>query len=433
MKNIIFIIGLLLPFSYLLAQIETTNIQIVSNTTDWTCSEDMDGPYTDPVYDVGLCTADCVIDCMCGEDYAQPDITGHFPNCPDVQPIWGAPAPSDCIFPAAQYYFYRNFNIDEELDDCSRMKAVVTIQADQSYTLLINGEEVGSSNNWNWDDVFYHEVSGFLVSGDNEIVVRVNNTSGAECFNYAFLAFCLEINIETYNIGSADFTDVTSNSGNYVTVDGNPSNINQDVSHEWLVFWGDTPSDQPNFMSYSGVSTDEEYTFDGGEFEGCRYFRVIHRLSSNQFRDCQVCYSRLIPLCDDDALYRDIRSLLLASVASETDCDIFDQYDVGERNKLIITPSNTSSFKDGELKAISPIHLYPNPVEDIVRIEWKNFKPTEVLLSNGQGLLVDKIALSGNSSSTTIDVTTYPSGVYFVKLVNKDTKEQYTKRLVVSK
>ncbi len=82
---------------------------------------------------------------------------------------------------------------------------------------------------------------------------------------------------------------------------------------------------------------------------------------------------------------------------------------------------STGSLHDGisEIKE-AEINIYPNPVNNILTIDLKNIKEKNLQLeiSNllGQMLYASKIS----SSKSVIDISAYPSGVYFVRLISPE-------------
>jgi hypothetical protein len=166
--------------------------QIVSNL-NWRAGVQQNGPYNLPVYDVSDCTNEDYIDQICGTGYESPNFPTHFAGCPDMIPIWGAPSPVTCNYAAfADYWFHNSFDLDMA-DDLCHLSAIANIQADQSFTLYINDNFVGSSTDSEWYLLFTYEVKDYLVDGNNDILIRTNNLDGGSCFNYAFAAFCLNI------------------------------------------------------------------------------------------------------------------------------------------------------------------------------------------------------------------------------------------------
>jgi hypothetical protein len=67
--------------------------------------------------------------------------------------------------------FKKEFDLQGAFND-----AKIAITADQTYELLINGQHVGSDNDWKTAEVF--DIAGFLKQGNNTFEVRTTNTRG---------------------------------------------------------------------------------------------------------------------------------------------------------------------------------------------------------------------------------------------------------------
>jgi hypothetical protein len=83
-------------------------------------------------------------------------------------------------------------------------------------------------------------------------------------------------------------------------------------------------------------------------------------------------------------------------------------------------PTNTTEIYNNNLK------VFPNPVEDIVRIESENqsllLENVEVIAANGQQ--VDYKNLKSQSiSSIDLDWSKYASGLYFLKITTSEGME----------
>ncbi len=95
--------------------------------------------------------------------------------------IWDAGGSSD----NQQIFLQKKFLIDGEVDT-----ARLYTTCDNSMTLWINGEEVGSSEDW--PDPIQQEVAQYLLSGTNTIAVHARNAGSAAAF-----VFKLDIKLTT--------------------------------------------------------------------------------------------------------------------------------------------------------------------------------------------------------------------------------------------
>ncbi len=178
-------------FSCFLILVYGQNLQIVSDL-DWLVSDDEGVNYDLTPKNVSDCVDEAHIDEICGQAYPSPQLATHFAGCDDMVPIWGVASPDNCSFIGDIYWFKTTFSLGDE-EFSGLLSANVRIQADNSFDLYLNDELIGESNNTEWFQVFEYSPIDYLVEGENEIKVRVNNQNGGTCFNYAFLAFCLDI------------------------------------------------------------------------------------------------------------------------------------------------------------------------------------------------------------------------------------------------
>lgn len=83
---------------------------------------------------------------------------------------------------------------------------------------------------------------------------------------------------------------------------------------------------------------------------------------------------------------------------------------VSLKNNLLITQSN--------------IKVYPNPTQDkvIIDLAQVNYKETQISITDMQGKLINRQNASTNLES--IDMNTYATGVYFINVEVKGSKNQ---------
>lgn len=189
--------------------------QLVSDTS-WGLSSSQNGPFNLPVYEVTNCVDEAYIDAQCGSGYGSPMLAEHFAGCTGMKPIWVAPPPSSCYYPPTpEHWFRKTFSL------CTQPEmAQVRIQADQKFTLFINGTQVGSSTDSDWNVVRSYDVAGLLTAGNNTILVKVDNIDGGSCFNYAFLAFCLQASATTLTLNPMRDSSICS--GQSLTLRASP-------------------------------------------------------------------------------------------------------------------------------------------------------------------------------------------------------------------
>jgi hypothetical protein len=403
---------------------------IVSNTNSgWGASHNQNGPFG-PVFNVSLCTNECVIDCICGEGYGSPHVSEHFDTCctprcgENVVAIWGEPSPWNCYFQPTTFWFRQTFQFDSSA--CNRLESIVaSIQGDQNFQFFLNDSLIGTSTTSDWDSVFtYNNLNiGHLVNGENEILIRVNNINGGSCFNYAFLAFCMQIVTSLLPAPNPSFNHQVNQTGGDYTITCTATNTDPAFDHDWLVLWGDDPLSQPNLFGYfpdHGPVLD----FDPDEdFPQCRYFLVLHRVypAGVDSSDCEACWAELIPICRQGAKGGEVGG------RTAIDCRIFDEY-----RRMGRPGGERSSPSSGSSKA-SVLQVSPNPTRDMLHVEWAAFPAHQLRVFNLNGQVLEQKNLAIGVSSSDLQVGSLPVGLYILELKNQESGEKLTQMFSVNK
>ena len=90
----------------------------------------------------------------------------------------------------------------------------------------------------------------------------------------------------------------------------------------------------------------------------------------------------------------------------------------------------TAVCREGEALAdIDILTIYPNPANQAVNIECISFENCEISIMDITGNTLEKQSLI--SEFTTLDVSSLPSGIYFIKVSNEET--HYLEKLVISR
>lgn len=88
------------------------------------------------------------------------------------------------------------------------------------------------------------------------------------------------------------------------------------------------------------------------------------------------------------------------------------------------------SALDVQEENYSRIKVYPNPVTSIITIDFSDtILQGEVLISNVNGILLNKNILN-QQQKTTIDFNKYASGIYFLSIIDNQTKRNLTYKLI---
>jgi predicted nucleic acid-binding Zn-ribbon protein len=79
--------------------------------------------------------------------------------------------------------------------------------------------------------------------------------------------------------------------------------------------------------------------------------------------------------------------------------------------------------------------LYPNPNNGSFIVSYDLQKETniDILVSDISGKVVYKVALDDLNNLQTINLSDVQNGIYFVQLVNKDSKLFWTNKVIISK
>lgn len=85
----------------------------------------------------------------------------------------------------------------------------------------------------------------------------------------------------------------------------------------------------------------------------------------------------------------------------------------------IIFYKETTVAKVNNVSKISNLSIYPNPVTDILNINFESNEPINVAVTDMNGSIVYSETAS---FATKVDMTMLPSGMYFVKIGNENTK-----------
>lgn len=111
------------------------------------------------------------------------------------------------------------------------------------------------------------------------------------------------------------------------------------------------------------------------------------------------------------------------------DCDLMTWKSYGNAFSVI---SGTSEINEEPVKKIN---LYPNPVSDILQLEFlnenKDHQDIQIKIINNIGKIIylNYIASFSNSYKENIDLSSHASGVYFVEIISAS--EKITKKFII--
>lgn len=359
---------LFLPCSLMLAQ----DIQIVSNL-DWEVGTAQEGPFNGELFDVSFCVDESVIDSACGTSYGSPLLQEHFDGCEGMTPLWGAASPNSCNFPAATYWFRHNFNLSDF--DCINLESAnARVQADNSFDFYLNGSLIGGSNVTEWFVLFNYNVLSNLQEGDNEILIRVENLGGGTCFNYAFLSFCLDI-------------DVNEECGALETIALNPVTISNEAcvrnletemlpcasEYAWTVEY----TDLPDQATLDTITTSNTLT--------------LENLNNGQPYTVNVQVQGLCEFSETDMV--------------ETELQV--EWN-NEACMVVSTRPEVAQFFD--------FNIFPNPAASIVYLNFDQIvELSNLSVMDSSGKEIYSTSPKQSSRQYTIDVHHWPNGIYFIQ------------------
>jgi hypothetical protein len=77
------------------------------------------------------------------------------------------------------------------------------------------------------------------------------------------------------------------------------------------------------------------------------------------------------------------------------------------------------------------VDLYPNPTQSKVKVTFATEKYSALLVSNAEGRMLNTIRLKGQDNEIEIDLSQYPTGIYFINL--RGERESITKKVIYNK
>ena len=368
---------LVLSFIILFLNSNGQSIQI-SSGLDWKVGLSQTGPFTIDAKDVSFCVDEAVIDSACGTFYGSPDLLNHFEGCNDnLVAIWGTDPAVNCNFPAITYWFNHTFTLDEfsclDIDN-----AVARVQADNSLVFYLNGQQIGSTTPSDWDKVFSYEVSDWLVEGQNDITISVNNLSGGSCFNYAFLAFCLDIftNPSCEPLANLNLQPI------YISSVSGMENCLRDLSTDFLPCadayeWTLTFLDQPTFPPIMATTDTNVLTIEN-YLNGNPYQLNVEVKPICPFEETTVLSTDLTITWDDNAC--------------------------------------TSLSTEDELSESLRLDIFPNPSKDYIFLKTdQEVQIDQIQIFNLNGSLIYQGNRAISANNFKLKVADWPNGLYLFK------------------
>ena len=81
----------------------------------------------------------------------------------------------------------------------------------------------------------------------------------------------------------------------------------------------------------------------------------------------------------------------------------------------------------------SEINLYPNPAKDIIILEWKNnAKPSQIIVTDVQGKILYQKHWNMDEKGILL-TQNWANGIYFVKIISDDSKENIVRKVIINK
>lgn len=138
-------------------------------------------------------------------------------------------------------------------------------------------------------------------------------------------------------------------------------------------------------------------------------FQMLYRFSEDQglsFSQPVILYSGNY----DESGQGEYQSFLLGN--DGLFCVTFSDWSDGGKAKMLVFPPEFNSVNEAE---ISRVKMYPNPASETLQIEWRDVAPDKVKIRDCTG----KVVFSEQAymdESLAIDVSAFPSGIYFVEM-----------------
>ena len=73
------------------------------------------------------------------------------------------------------------------------------------------------------------------------------------------------------------------------------------------------------------------------------------------------------------------------------------------------------------------IQVFPNPSKDVINVLWE-YKNATIELLDQQGRVLQTI--ENQTNNTTVNISKYPTGIYFLKISKEDRKNILTKKII---
>ncbi|MEM9921193.1 MAG: T9SS type A sorting domain-containing protein [Bacteroidota bacterium] len=395
----------------------STQFQISSDLT-WGVGNSFNGPFDGSPFDVGLCVDEDIIDCLCGEGYASPNLANNFPTCPNMVPIWGAAPPADCDFAADTYFFQQTFDL--RLSDCEDIEsAVATIQADNEFTLWINGTQI--ANQSSWPTVYTYNVASLLVDGTNTITVEVENYSGAGCFNYAFLAFCLTVQVTEWDLGDGFFDVIPTNVPGGTLLSSTGVTLPA-ANHEWYFLNGPGISGPWNAVGVIQGS----FNFVNYFAVDCIGHRIIHRVTAPNNPNCEVCWDHIFYNCGGEK-----PQLFVQEERAIVDCAILDGYRFPVIGRPAFRSDSQSAFIQNELNK-NLLLLRPNPTQGRMEVDMNGFSGSRYEIIDLQGKLLSAKNIPIEEAVLELQLGDMPDGVYMLRVTDEKTGQSKVEKFTIS-
>lgn len=92
-------------------------------------------------------------------------------------------------------------------------------------------------------------------------------------------------------------------------------------------------------------------------------------------------------------------------------------------------PSYSSNFEINSMSIEKDFNfnIFPNPSSDVINVDFEELSVTEIIIQNSSGHELKRMSTNDNFES--IDISTFPNGIYFLNLIS-DQNEVITKRFV---
>ncbi len=180
-----------------------------------------------------------------------------------------------------------------------------------------------------------------------------------------------------------------------------------------------------NFMGYSETG---EYIFRRNNAIVNQCDSVFY-LNLEVLPEFEIAYNGIDDDCDPNTLDDDLDQdgFLLVDDCDDENADIYPGANEIPNNDIDEDCDGTDLMTSTHEIANSLVHVYPNPVVDFISIKVEGDLNLEIVLYDLEGNL---IISQGSTSSTRLDLSSIPIGIYLLEIKSKSSSQKIIERII---